>query len=182
MQIHRPIQQNGIPQAKNICSNNLWAARFRFRRVTPNFFCKPRKQSGYVGLVEVSLSSITRLSSIWTSFSCRKIRLIRWNLASLYWSSIYLSCPSKYWNFSHWIDLSWVTGWCGGCALRSGMEDKYSNMLSVLGGWNLVLYEPSYFTQINALTQKSGFARGKSNKHNWNFLRPQSFHITKSKL
>ena len=80
---------------------------------------------------------------------------------SLYCSHIYLGYPSKYLNFTFRIGLSWITGNCGGCLLRSGKKDKNPHLLLDLGWWSLVLFEPSYSTQTKSI-RKNYVYRGVS--------------------
>ena len=46
-----------------------------------------------------------------------------------YCSHVYLCYPSKYWNFSYCIGLSWITGQCGGSELRSAPGVKINVLL-----------------------------------------------------
>ena len=61
----------------------------------------------------------------------------------------------------HWSELNNWLLWRKRPSLRSEREDKYPHMLLILGWWRLVLFEPIYSTQTNAITEKySGFSEG----------------------
>ena len=87
---------------------------------------------------------------------------MRRTVTSLYCSNIYLSYPSKYWIFYllHWSELNNWLVWRMHPTLRYGREDKYPHMLLVLDLLKLVLLEPNYSTQSNALKKKSRFPEG----------------------
>ena len=53
------------------------------------------------------------------------------------------------WCFIHW-EGCWIIGQCWGCAIRcaslcSRGEDKYPQMLLVLGYWSLVIFKPCIY-------------------------------------